>query len=227
MKSYRLTFLAFLLIPWCCSYVLWAFPAKVITGEIVDENGRPVPYAELYLPQSERGTTTDRDGRFRLSYDPREGTRLDVLHSAYHTVTIDLDSLNTRYMKLSLLPQTYTFDPITVEGNLYGKGRLNLPVTHRVLSLNRAASWGNSVGERLDRSGIQIKDYGGPAGLKTVASPTGYGEHILVMLDGLPLNSPQHGGFDFSTLPADILKQGEYYPGHGSSLYGSNAVGEP
>ncbi|MFQ6616874.1 MAG: TonB-dependent receptor plug domain-containing protein [Fidelibacterota bacterium] len=225
MKSYRIPFLILISIPWVCPHLLWASPIKVLTGQITDENGRPLPYVELYLPDPELGTTSDRDGRFRLAYDARKGTRLQILHSAYRTVTIDLDTLKASYVELGLVPRTYHFDPITVEGNLYGKGSLNLPVPHRVLPLSRASSWGNSVGERVDRSGIQIKDYGGPAGLKTVASPTGYGEHILVMLDGLPLNSPQHGGFDFSTLPADILDHGEYYPGHGSSLYGSNAVG--
>ncbi|MFQ6675318.1 MAG: carboxypeptidase-like regulatory domain-containing protein [Fidelibacterota bacterium] len=225
MKSCHFTFPLFLLVPWLLAHTLVGSPVRILTGQITNEKGDPVPYAELYLPELEWGTTTDRDGRFRLSYDPQKGTRLDVRHSAYKPVTIDLNTLTTPRLDVSLSPRTYHFDPVTVEGNLYGKGSLALPVPHRVFPFNRQPGWGNSVGERLDRRGIQIKDYGGPAGLKTVASPTGYGEHILVMLDGLPLNSPQHGGFDFSSLPAELLKQGEYYDGHGSSLYGSNAVG--
>lgn len=98
-------------------------------------------------------------------------------------------------------------------------------MSHRVVSIDNSPNSGNSVAERLGRRGIQIRDYGGPAGLKTISSPTGFAEHILVMVEDVPLNSPQNGVFDLSVLPADLFSHGEFYNGQGSSLYGSNAVG--
>ena len=86
-----------------------------------------------------------------------------------------------------------------------------MPVEHRALDFNLISSSGVSLGERVDRFGIQVRDYGGPAGLKTVSSPTGYSEHILITFDGLNLNSPQNGVFDMSSLPADFFSHGELF----------------
>jgi len=203
---------------------LYANDSK-ITGRVTDPSGMPIPYVQAYFKEEGVGTTTDRNGQFILNLNNRRGKILLIKHSAYHYQAVALDTSQKEILSITLVPKTYYFDPVTVEGNLYAQERLQLPVSHRLVRIDESVNWGNSVGERLDRLGIQIKDYGGPAGLKTAASPTGHSEHILIMIESLPLNSPQNGGFDFSYLPADLFAQGEFYLGHGSSLYGSSAMG--
>jgi len=197
----------------------------LIMGHVTDPSGIPIPYVQAYLKDEGIGTTTDRNGQFLLQFNHKQKNTLLIEHSAYTRKTIVLDTVGKELLNIILEPKTYYFDPITVEGNLYAQESLRLPVSHRLVRIAHSENWGNSVGDRLDHSGIQTKDYGGSAGLKTAASPTGYSEHILVMIESLPLNSPQNGGFDFSFLPADLFTQGEYYLGHGSSLYGSSAIG--
>lgn len=49
--------------------------------------------------------------------------------------------------------------------------------------------------------------------------------HTLVLFDGIPLNGPWLGSFDFADLPAAGFGRAEIVGGPASSLYGSGAVG--
>jgi vitamin B12 transporter len=49
--------------------------------------------------------------------------------------------------------------------------------------------------------------------------------HTLVLWNGIELNDPYLGGFDWSTLSADGVERIEFVRGPFSALYGSNAVG--
>ncbi|MDP6456412.1 MAG: TonB-dependent receptor [Candidatus Marinimicrobia bacterium] len=197
----------------------------LVAGRVTDYSGEPIPFVEVYSATTHLGTTTDREGRFILILDDQPVDRLVVSHSAFTMQEVSLDTVSAEDMRIRLQRRIYQFKPVIVEGNLYGRQSLALPVSHRVITIDDSPNSGNSVAERLGRRGIQIRDYGGPAGLKTISSPTGYAEHILVMVEDLPINSPQNGVFDLSILPADLFSHGEFYDGQGSSLYGSNAVG--
>ena len=200
----------------------WLFASQsTMTGYVSDPQGKPIPNVSILLVGTLAGTTTNRDGRYYLILES-EADSILITHSAFRTVKVAVSDV----MKETVLePRTYRFAPVTITGNIYAADRLNIPVSHAVFPLNDVPAWGNSIAERLDKFGLQVKDYGGSAGLKTIASPTGQSEHILVMLEGLPLNSPQWGGFDLGSLPEEFIGQAELFRGNGSSLYGSGAVG--
>lgn len=192
----------------------------IISGEVLDPKGNPVPNVSITLLGSDKGTTTNYDGRFYIVSSVAIDS-IQIKHFAYLPITT---AVSNSFSKFVLEPKLYRFSPITITGNIYATDRLLLPVSHTVISFQDSPAWGNSIAERLDRNGLQVKDYGGPAGLKTVSSPTGQSEHMLVMLDGLPLNSPQWGGVDLGNLPVEFIGQGELFWGQGSSIYGSGAV---
>ena len=196
----------------------------IISGDIFSNDGRTIPYVNISTELGE-SSTSDRDGRFILSIDNNQTKEVIFQHSAFESDTLDISTLMEENVTISLVQKSYLLSPIIIYGNLYGKESLQLPVEHRALDFNLISSSGVSLGEKVDRFGIQVRDYGGPAGLKTVSSPTGYSEHILITFDGLNLNSPQNGVFDMSSLPADFFSHGEFYSGQASSLYGSHAVG--
>jgi len=55
--------------------------------------------------------------------------------------------------------------------------------------------------------------------------PGGFGNRVLVLLDGFPLNAPDADGVDWSSLPLFDLDRIEVLRGPASALYGSAAVG--
>ena len=197
---------------------------RYLIGLVTDLEGNPIPYVDVTIPRGDLQTTTDKDGRFMMETREDE-TMLVFHHSAFESERTTTRGSDKGPIEIQLTPKVYHFDPVIVEGNLYAKDRLRLPVSHQLIPVGEASTWGNSVSDVLDRRGLRTQDYGGAAGLKTIASSTANSTHILVMLESLPLNSPQNGGIDLSTLPVELFKQGEFYWGHGSSLYGSNAMG--
>jgi len=178
-----------LIIGLAIAQILTGQTTALLIGWVTGPDGRGIPYANVYLKDGEAGTTSDREGRFILQTDGEESRKLLISHSAFQPVEISIQEMNRLGGEITMEIKTYRFDPVVVYGNLYNRESLQLPVSHRAVELQKYPASGNSIGEKLDRLGIQVRDYGGPAGLKTVSSPTGYSEHILVMLDGFPLNS--------------------------------------
>ncbi|MFC1890557.1 TonB-dependent receptor plug domain-containing protein [Thermodesulfobacteriota bacterium] len=73
--------------------------------------------------------------------------------------------------------------------------------------------------------GIKIHQYGGLGQLSTVSIRGSSSEQVLVLLDGVPMNTGQGGGVDFSTIPLDAVERIEVIRGGGTAVYGPDAIG--
>ena len=73
--------------------------------------------------------------------------------------------------------------------------------------------------------GVHLKQYGGLGQLSTMSIRGSSSEEVLVLLDGIPLNTGEGGSVDLSTIPMDTLKTVEVVRGGGSTVYGPNAMG--
>jgi outer membrane cobalamin receptor len=73
--------------------------------------------------------------------------------------------------------------------------------------------------------GVQMRKSGG-TGQRTSISLRGTdSQQTLVLLEGIPLNSPLGGGVDFSMLPQNAISTAEVLRGGQSVLFGSDAIG--
>ncbi len=86
--------------------------AKVITGQVTDENGEPLPGATVFIKGSSEGTVTDVDGQFRLEVE--EGSILVVSFVGFETREIAIDYRET-YM-INLQSDIAALDEIVVVG---------------------------------------------------------------------------------------------------------------
>jgi vitamin B12 transporter len=73
--------------------------------------------------------------------------------------------------------------------------------------------------------GIDVRRAGAPGKLTDVRLRGADPRHTLILYDGIPLNGPWLGSFDFADLPASGFGRAEIVGGPVSSLYGSGAVG--
>lgn len=73
--------------------------------------------------------------------------------------------------------------------------------------------------------GFDVAQSGGAGGVTSGFLRGANSNQTLVLVDGVKLNSPYFGGFDFSTLPATDVERIEVVRGPFSALYGSEAVG--
>ncbi|MDR4498034.1 MAG: TonB-dependent receptor [Candidatus Scalindua sp.] len=73
--------------------------------------------------------------------------------------------------------------------------------------------------------GLNILKSGGIGRLTNVTLRGSSPKHVLVMIDGVQVNSPTTGDFDFANLTTDNLERVEVVRGPQSTLYGSDAMG--
>ncbi|GJQ58480.1 MAG: TonB-dependent receptor [Candidatus Scalindua sp. AMX11] len=73
--------------------------------------------------------------------------------------------------------------------------------------------------------GLSIRNSGGVGRTTSVSLRGSSADQVLVMIDGVQVNSPTTGSFDFANLTTDNLESIEVVRGPQSTLYGSDAMG--
>ena len=76
-----------------------------------------------------------------------------------------------------------------------------------------------------DVPGVEVNRMGAVGGLTQVRMRGAEGDHTLVLIDGVKVDDPYDGEFDFSGLIADDVAKVEVLRGEQSALYGSDAIG--
>ncbi|MBN1600947.1 MAG: TonB-dependent receptor [Chitinispirillaceae bacterium] len=76
-----------------------------------------------------------------------------------------------------------------------------------------------------EHTGIQTRKYGGMGSFQTVSIRGVKGSEILVLLDGVPLNSAMGGAVDLGAINPIHLQEIEVYKGVVSSMMGGNSLG--
>jgi len=87
-------------------------------------------------------------------------------------------------------------------------------------------SGAGSVSEVLDaRTGIVINDYGPKGASQNVSMRGSTSAQVLILVDGVRMNSALSGGVDLSLIPVDNIERIEIVRGGSSALHGADAMG--
>jgi vitamin B12 transporter len=107
------------------------------------------------------------------------------------------------------------------------KPPLNYPSAFStILDLKDFSGEYNTTSEILSFSpGVVVRDFGGFGQLKTLSIRGSSNDQVVILLDGIRLNSPLGGGVDLSTIPVDYVDKFEIIRGGASALAGSDAIG--
>jgi vitamin B12 transporter len=95
-----------------------------------------------------------------------------------------------------------------------------------VIELDEFKGEYNTASEILSFSpGVVVRDYGGFGQLKTMSIRGSSNDQVVILLDGMRLNSPIGGGVDLSTIPVNYVDRFEIIRGGASALAGTDAIG--
>lgn len=76
-----------------------------------------------------------------------------------------------------------------------------------------------------DTVGVQVRSFGGPGQQSEISIRGSTGQQVIVLLDGVRLNTAQSGTVDLSTIPLAIVERIEVSRGGGGTQAGSGAIG--
>jgi vitamin B12 transporter len=95
-----------------------------------------------------------------------------------------------------------------------------------VVEADRFAGEAKGVAELVATApGVAVNDYGGLGQLATASIRGSTADGVLVLLDGLPLNTAFGGGVDLSTIPRHWIDRIEVVRGPEGARYGSGSLG--
>lgn len=72
---------------------------------------------------------------------------------------------------------------------------------------------------------VSVRSFGGPGALQEISIRGTATAHVLVLIDGVPVNSPAQGLAALNTIPVDNIERIEVLRGPFSAIYGSGALG--
>jgi outer membrane cobalamin receptor len=104
---------------------------------------------------------------------------------------------------------------------------LESPSSISVISAQQIADSGaTDVAQVISgQPGVTVNDYGATGALKNVSLRGSTSSQVLVLLDGVRLNSSRDGAVDLSSIPMEIIDHIEIVRGGESAFYGSSAIG--
>lgn len=219
MKTIKIT-LCFLII--ACS-----MQAQNISGRTTS-NGLPLPYVNIYLKNTSKGSSSNDDGIYSIKNIPAGTYTIVASFTGFKNVEkqIVLDNGKTATVNFEL-QESESLNEVIVTGTLKAVSRLESPVPVEVYTpaffkknptpnIFEALQNINGVRPQLNcnvcnTGDIHINGLEGP--------------YTLVLIDGMPIVSGLSTVYGLSGIPNSLIEQVEIVKGPASSLYGSEAVG--
>ncbi len=197
-----------------------------INGKVRDTNTHfEIPSVNIFIKETQLGTISDFTGRFSLKIiNPGPGMIVVFQHIGYDIQEISLDSVK-ELQNIYLQPRVIPLPGLKIEAP--GERieiKKDLPQAVSVLeSRNFEIRGFTDAGDflRTDHS-VQIDE--DLSGKKTVAIRGGNPDEVVVLYNGIKLNSAFDNVFDLSLIDLEDLERFEIIKGSNTALYGSGAL---
>ncbi|MGB5428872.1 carboxypeptidase-like regulatory domain-containing protein, partial [Eudoraea sp.] len=204
-----------------------AYSQTTVNGNVADENGQPVPGANVVIVGKTIGTTADFDGNFVLETSEVPPFQLKITSIGYSEATADVTANNQTISVI--LSETQTFlDEVVISASRTPERIFESPVTVERLGLeaikNTTAAdfYGgleNLKGVDINTNSLTFKSVN-TRGFATFANT-----RFMQLVDGMDNSTPALNfpiGNLVGLIEPDVLSI-ELLPGASSALYGANA----
>jgi len=207
----------------CTFFMILAFQVSAqYNATVLDANtNAPIPYANVYFPDSKTGTSTDTLGHFTLNTTKQE-VLLQVSCIGYKTY-LQILTLTNKDITIRLEPSQHQLQEITVSAcgsHLQGENVMNV----EQVSIGSIANSGVSLTDKLTSiAGVDNMSTGLGIGKPLIR---GLGANrIAIYANGMRMETQQWGDEHGLGVGEEGFEQVEVIKGAASLLYGSDALG--
>ena len=197
-------------------------------GSVTSENS-PTPFVNIYLKNTELGTSSNENGWYELKNIPPGKYTLIASTIGYipFSKSIIVKKGQEQLIDIDLQPSIESLDEMVVTGTLKPVSRLESPVPVEVykptfFKKNPTAS----IFEALQNvNGVRPQINCNVCNTGDIHINGLEGPYTLVLIDGMPIVSGLGTVYGLSGIPNSLIEQIEIVKGPASTLYGSEAVG--
>ncbi|UCE05069.1 MAG: TonB-dependent receptor [bacterium] len=227
MKNFLKSFAVISLLFFCIQ-VVNAATGKV-SGYVFNKlTNKPIPDANVMIVNTYFGAASRDGGFYFIEKVPQGKYDIVVKVIGYEMETKkDVMIAENTVVNFSLTAVAIEFDPIIVTATLSDHRLSQVSVASEVLTQPRLRERaGSTVGEAMmSVGGIYLNSYDGIAGTHVPSIRGSNTDQVVVLLDGLRLNTAQGGGVDLNLIPVSAIEKIEVVRGGHSALMGSDAIG--
>lgn len=207
--------------------VLWSVLAfaqnRVITGQVRDDKGDPIPFASVTIKGTNRGTTTDANGNFRLEAATGEVLVISAVGSKEREVAVGSSSTYNVALDKSGALQEVVVTALGVQKQPKELGYSVAKVKNAELTQAKVTNLQNGLVGKVSGLNVTTSNNGVFADtrivLRGIRSLTGNNQPLLVV-DGSPIAL----GFINSLNPNDIESVNILKGANAAALYGPEGV---
>ena len=194
------------------------------TVQVVDQQtGNGLPGVNITIVGTSDGLNTDLDGYFLLD-DSYVGQSLKFSYIGYIDTTLNYSDISN-VRKIQLSPDVLNLSSVEVISSKLEWEQADLPSLVTTVRTRDLVNQGSiELKEALQRDPSVVVEQG-YSGTHEISIRGSNADEVLIIYDGIPLNSSYLGGFDLSWLNLNDIESLSIIKGAGTLKYGSGAFG--
>lgn len=200
--------------------------AQEITGKVMS-NGETLPFVNIYLKGTQKGTVSDENGNYTLTNIGSGSYKIIASYTGFKPQEQNITVSSGNVIVDFNLQESESLDEIVITGTLKAVSRLESSVPVEVYSpafLRKNPT--PSIFESLQNvNGVRPQINCNVCNTGDIHINGLEGPYTLVLIDGMPIVSGLSTVYGLSGIPNSLIEQVEIVKGPASSLYGSEAVG--
>ena len=196
-----------------------------LIGSVTDANtNQPIPFANIYLPQLEKGAITDEKGQFSISNLPSGNYKIVCSMLGYETYSANLQLPKSEGLEIILLPSTVEIEEVILSTPFHKLQSENVMKVEQANMADLKANGAVTLSEGItDIAGVSSITTGQGIGKPVIRGLSS--NRVVVYTQGVRLENQQFGDEHGLGLSDDGVESIEVIKGPASLLYGSDALG--
>jgi outer membrane receptor protein involved in Fe transport len=199
--------------------MLWSESFQIVD----DRNNSPLAGANIIVIGSERGTISDEEGFFSLQNLSPE-TQIRITYIGYYAIELRWEKLRA-VKTIRMTAATIPFGQVVVVGQQKNWVKEEIGGNVRLLDTEDFLRFGVTGPADILAVEPSVQITGPPDGSQYISIRGSNADEVLVVYDGLPLNTEFSGSFDLSLLNIYDIESFQIMKGSHSTLFGSGAFG--